>query len=323
MRVLVTGITGFVGGHLAEALLAREGMHLYGLSRSARWPAEWAHLAGQVPLLACDLTDRAAVERVVAQVRPEWVFHLAGYAHVGQSFADVDAVWANNLDATRQLYEAILRWGGRPRILYVSSGHVYGTPAGPEVSFDEASPLQPTSPYAASKAAADLMSYQYSQSAGLHVVRARPLNHVGPRQAPHYAVANFARQLAAIEAGQQPPIVETGNLAACRELTDVRDVVQAYVLLLEHGQPGEVFNVGSGQAYSMHTVLDRLIALTRVPVEVRPQAELMRPVDAPVLRLNSSRLRAVTGWAPRWSLEQTLSDALDYWRTVFRSGDRQ
>jgi GDP-4-dehydro-6-deoxy-D-mannose reductase len=315
MRILITGVTGFAGGHLAEMLLAQGERQLFGLSRRADWPAELRHLAGRVSLNGCDLCDGAGVEAVLGQVRPEWIFHLAGYAHAGQSFREPEAAWAGNLTATRCLYDAIERWGGRPRILYVGSGLVYGDAEGPEEAYAEDAVLRPASPYAASKAAADLASFQYTRTSGLDIVRVRPFNHIGPRQSPQYAVAHFAQQIAAIERGRQLPVLQTGDLNTWRDLTDVRDMVRAYIALLEHGLGGAVYNAGTGTAHCMRSVLDGLLALARVRIEVRQHAGLVRPADAAVVRANANRLRDETGWTPRISLEQTLADTLAYWRT--------
>jgi GDP-4-dehydro-6-deoxy-D-mannose reductase len=314
MRVLVTGITGFAGGHLAEALLAAGGAEVHGVARHGAWPEESRHLAGRLVLHACDLADRARLTAVLAEVRPERVYHLAGYAHVGQSLKEPDAAWAGNLGATRSLYQALADWGGRPRVLYVGSGLVYGDPATPEQAHDEGCLLRPTTPYSASKAAADLLSYQVTRATGLPVVRARPFNHVGPRQAPSFALAHFARQVAAIERGLQPPVLETGNLSPRRDVTDVRDMVQAYVLLMEHGKFGEAYNIGTGQTHAMQEMLERLLRLAPVRVEVRQRADLVRATETPAVRADAGRLRRETGWAPRYPLEQTLADMLAYWR---------
>jgi GDP-4-dehydro-6-deoxy-D-mannose reductase len=316
MRILITGITGFVGGHLAEALLAAGPVELVGVSRHADWPAPWRHLTNRVPLRPCDLTDGPALEALLRDVQPEQVYHLAGYAHVGQSFREPDAAWAGNLTATRCLYDAVTRWGGRPRILYVGSGMIYGDADKAEQAQHEDTPLRPASPYAASKAAADLASYQYTRSPGLDIVRVRPFNHIGPRQSAQFAVASFARQVAAIEHGRQPPVLETGNLTPRRDLTDVRDVVAAYRLLMERGRTGEAYNVGSGTTHAMQDVLDRLRALSRVQIEVRQKAELVRATETKAVRADASRLRRETGWAPRYTLDQTLGDTLAYWRTT-------
>ena len=314
MRIVVTGGTGFAGGWLAETLLARGGVELFCLSRRAKQPPEWADKAQEMTLFACDLCDRDAVEAALRDIRPQQIYHLAGYAQVGQSFEEPDVAWSGNLTATRALYEATARWGGRPRILFAGSGLVYGDPDGPDESQDEKCLLRPNSPYAASKAAADLLSYQMAVDPGLEIVRARPFNHIGPRQSSQFAVANFARQAAAIERGELPPVLETGNLGSRRDMTDVRDTVAAYALLMQKGRGGEAYNVGSGQNVSMQTVLDRLLALGGLKVEIRQRQELMRAVDQAVARVDASKLRRETGWAPRYSLDQTLLDTLDYWR---------
>jgi GDP-4-dehydro-6-deoxy-D-mannose reductase len=323
MRILITGCTGFAGGYLTEALLARKEAELVGVSRRAQWPRLWRHLAGKVTLRVCDLGERKGIEAVLREVQPEQIYHLAGYASTGQSFREPDAAWAGNLYTTRNLYEAIIRWGGRPRVLYVSSGLVYDAPPTPGQLVDETYPLQPVSPYAASKAAADLASYQYSRAPGLDIVRVRPFNHIGPRQSSEYAVANFARQIAAIEKGRQSPLVETGDLSPRRDLTDVRDMAQAYVLLMDKGRGGEAYNAGSGAASSMREVLDRLVALAKVRVQVRQKAQKMRVTETSVLLADCGKLRRETGWEPRLSLEQTLADTLDFWRANFGRGGKE
>jgi GDP-4-dehydro-6-deoxy-D-mannose reductase len=314
MRVLVTGVTGFAGGHLAESLAAGHGFELCGLSRRGRWPAHWQHLASQVALHACDLSDTARVEKCLRQFQPQRIFHLAGYAQVGPSFHDADAAWSGNLTATRCLYEAVGRWGGRPRIVAVSSGMVYGDPFSAGATFVEDCPLRPASPYAASKAAADLVSYQVTRFPGLEVVRARPFNHIGPRQAADFAVAHFAQQIAAIERGRQPAILSTGNLAPVRDFTDVRDTVSAYALLMEAGVSGEAYNIASGHTFSIREVLNRLLALARRPIQIREQPQLLRAVDQPAICGDSGKIRRLTRWEPRFSLDQTLADTLAYWR---------
>jgi GDP-4-dehydro-6-deoxy-D-mannose reductase len=314
MRILITGITGFVGGHLAEHLLADPGVDLFGVCRGGGTSGEGGLPPERVRLCRCDLCDDRAVEAVLREVRPDVVYHLAGYAHAGRSVQEADAAWAGNLTATRCLYDAMIRWGGRPRTLYVGSGLVYGDSETPDQAQDENCVLRPATPYAASKAAADLASYQYTRSAGLDMVRVRPFNHIGPGQSPEYAVAHFAQQLAAIERGQRPPVLETGDLSPRRDLMDVRDVVRAYRLLVEHGRSGEVYNVGTGQARTMQEVLDRLRVLVKIPVEVRRRSDLVRAAETTVIRADASKLRRETGWAPVFTLDQTLNDTLEYWR---------
>jgi GDP-4-dehydro-6-deoxy-D-mannose reductase len=313
MRVLITGVTGFVGGHLAEALRAEGGHQLFGLSRRAVWASEWRHLAGEVDLRAADLHDGPDVERILRETRPDWLFHLAGYANTGRSFLEPDRCWADNLDATRALYAAIHRSGSKPRVLFASTGLVYGDPDQPGQACDESTTLKPASPYAASKAAADVLSYQVTRSPGLDVIRVRMFNQIGPGQPADYAVANFARQIAAIEAGQQPPVIDTGDLSAERDVTDVRDMVRAFVLLMRHGLTGAAYNAGRGQTYRIQDLLQRLLKLARVAVDVRQKSD-GRQGDTTVVRADPRKLQAATGWAPVYDLDQTLADVLEYWR---------
>ena len=314
MRVLITGVTGFAGGHLAEALLARTDAEVVGTGRGEEWPADARHLANQIELCRCELCEGATVEALLRRMRPDQIYHLAGYANTGKSFQQPDVAWAGNLTATLCLYDAVQRWGGRPRILYVGSSLIYGDAEAPGHACDENAPLRPVSPYAASKAAADLASYQYTRSPGLDIVRARPFNHIGPRQSPQYAVAHFAKQIAAIERQERSPVLVTGDLHPLRDLTDVRDTVAAYVLLMEKGRTGEAYNVATGTAHSIEAVLTQLLAFAKVPIEVRQQADLVRAADLGAIEVNAAKLRRETGWTPRYSLDQTLADILTYWR---------
>jgi GDP-4-dehydro-6-deoxy-D-mannose reductase len=314
MRILITGVTGFAGGHLAEYLGQDSASELFGMCRSAVWPEPLGHLRDRVRLHPCDLTDAAGVESHVRRIAPDQIYHLAGYAHAGQSLRDADAAWNGNWLATRVLYDAIETAGIKCRILFVGSGLVYGHPDAPNHAHDENCPLLPANPYASSKSAADLMSYQYARFPGLDIVRARPFNHIGPRQSPQFAVAHFAKQIAAIERGEQSPVLETGNLSAMRDFTDVRDVVRAYVLLTERGQTGEVYNISTGVTYSMQQVVDRLLGLAQCRVQVSPQPRLMRAAEMATVRGNSSKLRDEIGWSPAISFDQTLIDTLNAWR---------
>ena len=314
MRVLITGITGFVGGHLAERLVAEGGHEVAGTSRRGEWPADLRHLEARVRLVAADLNDESRWRDVLRDVRPEWVFHLAGYAKTGQSYREPDACWRDNLDGTRTLYRAIEKSGLKPRILFASTGLVYGDPDAGRTDFDESAALKPASPYAASKAAADLLSYQVTRSPGLDVVRIRLFNQIGPRQSADYAIANFARQIAAIEAGRQVPVLETGDLSAYRDLTDVRDMTAAIHTAIELGDSAEVYNAGRGEVWRIDDVLKRLVALARVKPEIRSKVEAGRTAETAFSRADPAKLRGKTGWRPRLELDDTLADILEGWR---------
>jgi GDP-4-dehydro-6-deoxy-D-mannose reductase len=313
MRILITGMTGFVGGHLADSLLAR-GDTLFGLDRGGAWPPQLAHLAGKAELFTADLTDTDRTESIVAQTRPDWVMHLAGFANPGRSYLEPDRCWRDNLFATRSLYDAILRTPLRPRILFVSTGLIYGEPDDANGVCDERTTLKPATVYAASKAAADVLSYQYTRWPGLDIVRVRLFNQIGPRQSADYAAANFARQIAAAEAGKQPPVLETGDLSGRRDITDVRDMVAAFPLLLEKGKTGEAYNAGRGDTYSMQELLDRLLRMARVKLEVRQKIDPGRRADTTITKADPRKLRAATGWEPRIPIDQTLADILADWR---------
>lgn len=316
MRILITGITGFVGGHLVEHLVAAGGHALTGVSRRGQWPAALAHLAPHARLVASDLCDRAATEGLLRDARPDWAVHLAGYANTGGSFKDPDRAWGENLTATRALYDALATAAPKARVLFVSTGLVYGEPDRPGEACDELTTFKPASPYAASKAAADIVSYQYARSPGLDIVRVRLFNQIGPRQSADFALPNFARQIAAAEAGKQAPEVHTGDLSARRDITDVRDIVAAFPLLLEKGASGEAYNAARGDSYQIQDLLDRLVAMARVPIKVVQKVEPGRKADTAVTRADARKLRAATGWEPRMPLERSLTDILDYWRSL-------
>ena len=318
MKALVTGITGFVGGHLGEHLL-EQGDAVVGLSTSGQWSAFSAHLADSVRLESFDLLQDSvdSLSRLITRKRPEVVYHLAAQANPSASLGDPRGTWDLNLGGTMTLLEAV-RGSGLdpiPRVVIVGTGVSYGNPSPEDLPVTERCPMRPNNPYAASKAAADLLGIQQFLSHGTPVVIARPFNHAGPRQDDRYVLSSFARQVAEVERGLRDRI-EVGNLNVVRDFTDVRDIVLAYRLLAQSGRPGEVYNIGTGRHEPLDALLDTLRRLARCPVEVVVDPSRVRPVDQPLLLADSSKLRADTGWAPRYSTEQTLADMLDYWRSV-------
>lgn len=312
MRCLITGANGFIGGHMAEALLAEGGHVLAGIGKSAAWPEACRHLGEHIPLTALELSNTAGIESLLRAFQPDWIFHFAGYANTGRSFKEPDLCWADNVDGTRSLYRAVQASGLAPRILFVSTGLVYGEPRSGS-AFDETPEFRPASPYAASKAAADALSFQMAMQPGLDIVRVRLFNQIGPRQSADYAIANFARQIAAIEAGA-PPLLETGDLAAQRDITDVRDIVAAFRLLMQHGERGEAYNAARGETVAIRELLNGLLALARCRIEVRSRVDPARTTDTAVTRADNRKIRAATGWQPRISIQQSLQDILDNWR---------
>jgi GDP-4-dehydro-6-deoxy-D-mannose reductase len=318
VRVLITGVGGFAGSHLADYLLASPdsetevwGCDLSGKPRPYH-PAE-------LKVLAADLRDPEAARAVVEQARPDRIFHLAGQAFVGDSWADPWPTLETNLRSQVNLCEAVLAVGIEPRILVLGSAEEYGRVAPEELPVRETCPLRPDSPYALSKVGQDLLGLQYYLSHRLPIVRVRPFNHIGPRQNRKFVAPAFASQVAAIEAGQQPPVIRVGNLGARRDFTDVRDMVGAYTLALEHGEPGEVYNLGSGRSWSIRDLLDTLLGLSRAKITIETDPARLRPADVAEMVCDAARFRARTGWAPRISFEQTLRDLLDYERGLVRT----
>jgi GDP-4-dehydro-6-deoxy-D-mannose reductase len=290
---LVTGGGGFVGTWLAEHLRA-EGDHVVSIDREV------------------EITDATAVREAVTTAAPDALYHLAALTHVGRSWDDPGEVFRVNALGTLNVLEAARACTRQPRVLIVSSAEVYGSVTEDELPVNEESPLAPVTPYGASKVAAEFLAIQAHLGYGLPVVRVRPFNHVGPGQAPGFVVASLASRI--VEArGSDAKDVRVGNLGARRDLTDVRDVVRAYRLLIERGSPGEVYNVCSGEDVSIEEVARRLLELAGVDLQLVVDPALARPVDVPVLRGDPGKLHSATGWEPEIDLTKTLRDVLDHW----------
>jgi GDP-4-dehydro-6-deoxy-D-mannose reductase len=314
MRVLITGFTGFVGSHLADYLIARGDVDVYGTHRWRSRMDNVEHLRGRVTLVECDLREPGAVRHMLAAARPDRIFHLAAQSYVPTSWILPTETLSVNVLAQLNLFEGLRDLTLPARVHIAGSSEEYGRVLPSEVPITEANPLRPLSPYAVSKVAQDMLAYQYWMSYRLHVVRTRGFNHTGPRRGEVFVTSNFARQIAEIEKGMREPVVRVGNLEALRDFTDVRDMVRAYWLALEHGEPGEVYNIASGRSYTIRQVLDTLLELAHVKVEIREDPARLRPSDVQVLVGDSSRLRRLTGWEPTIPFEVTLRDILEYWR---------
>jgi GDP-4-dehydro-6-deoxy-D-mannose reductase len=314
MRALLTGISGFVGGHLTEHLVA-EGDLVVGLCASGQWPEDLAHLGRHARIERFDIVEEseAKLADLIQRKLPEVIYHLAAQSNPQASFADPRATWALNFWGTFNLLEAVKLSGQNPRVVLVSSGVCYGNPPPELIPVSEVCPLRPNNPYAASKAAVDLLGIQHYLTHGTHVVVVRPFNHAGPRQSPRYVLAALAQQVAQVEAGRLPR-VEVGNLDVIRDFTDVRDVVRGYRLLATGGQPGEIYNLGSGSGTRIADAIEHLRSLANVPIEVHVDQALVRPVDQAVLVADASKLRAAVGWEPQYSIQKTLADMLEFCR---------
>ncbi len=305
--VLVTGAAGFAGSHLLEHLAGSA--ELVGWARSDPPPAV-ARLArwGRV-----DMLDAAAVRRELEVLRPVAVYHCAGHAHVADSWQDTSKPLAGNVLTTHHLLDGLRRAGRGARVIIPGSATVY---AGSDQPHREDSPIAPSSPYALSKLAQEQLGQRAGAEDGIDVILTRPFNHVGPRQSPKFSVSGMTRQIVAIERGEMEPVISVGRLDTARDITDVRDTVRAYALLMERGVPGTVYNIASGVARTMRMVLDALIGRSRVRVAVEVDPTRLRPHDDLVLVGDATRLRTETGWVPQIPFDRTLDDLFEYWRSV-------
>lgn len=312
MITLVTGIDGFAGSHLSD-LLTRRRHTVHGTTRRER-PDPRAELAASAITHRVDLLHQDQVDAMVREVRPGWVFHLAALSSPAASWDDPGGTIATNARMQANLLGALLSLHPMPRVLVVGSGDEYGRPQGRNRRLNEDAPLRPITPYGVSKVTQDLMALQYFLGRELPAIRVRPFNHAGPRQAPNFAIASFAQQIARIELDKQPPTLKVGNLEARRDFTDVRDIVRAYLLAVEKGKPGEVYNIGSGSAPRLRELLALLLKMTRVKIALEVDAARKRAAEADVYVCNAGRFQRLTGWRPRISLERMLHDTLQYWR---------
>lgn len=311
--VFVTGAAGFVGGYLSRALVARAAK-VWGFGLETGAPA--------LPLEGWERGDVCEPEVLAAalgRVRPDAVVNLAGQASAARSFEDPAGTFRVNVIGAWSVLDAVRRVVPHARVLQVGSGECYGPqPEGTRVAED--APFRPVSPYAQSKAAADAMAQMYGETHDLDVVRVRSFGHTGPGQPPRFVLPSFAQQIVAIERGTTPPVLHVGNLDVTRDLSDVRDVVAAYVALLGRGTRGAAYNVGSGSGVRLTDVVAMLTDLAHVDVRVEVDADRVRPSDVPYLVGDTTRLRNDTGWTPRHALRETLADVLESWRGVGAAG---
>ena len=343
MRVLITGITGFAGSHLAEYILANHpDIAVYG---TYRWRSRMENLdalsasgkletiegryptgatlrddsrQARVTLLHCELTDAGAVERLISSVQPQRIFHLAAQSFVQSSFDEPAATLRINIESQLNILEAIRRHDSQIRMHVAGSSEEYGLVHPDEVPMKETNPLRPLSPYGVSKVAQDKLAYQYFKSYGLHLVTTRGFNHTGPRRGTHFVTSTMARQIALVEAEKNAPVIYHGDLTSKRDWTDVRDMVRAYWVALDKGEAGEVYNVGSGKCWTIREMLDMLLSHSTAKITMREDPARLRPSDVKILWADTSKFHRATGWEPRIPFEQTLADLLDYWRERVR-----
>lgn len=314
MKSLIIGGAGFVGGYLARHLLTLG--HEVAITKI---PSEQTAAAG-VSVYDLDIRDQDAVSEVLKNVRPDMVFHLAAQSSVAVSWKHPQLTADINIKGILNVLDGLRRYGGNPRVLLVGSGEEYGYVLPEETPVRETNPVRPGNIYAATKACQNMVGRIYAQAYDLDLVMVRPFNHIGPNQSPVFVAADFCKQAAEIEAGMREAVIRVGNLNVRRDFTDVRDVVRAYALLVQKGQAGETYNIGSGHAVRIGDILRTILDQSAASIRVEVDSEKLRPADVPVMEADISKMQRLTGWKPQIRLEQTIEDMLGYWRKVAANG---
>ncbi len=317
-RILITGISGFVGGYLVEQCRALfPDARLFGLCRHTAYRNR-VEAMEYVTLLTADITHPEQMRQAVIQSRPDLIFHLAAQSSVAASWDDPLSTLQINAGGIIQLLETLRAEHLSPRVVLVGSGEQYGLVKPEENPINEECLPRPINPYGIAKLAQDLYGYQYFISYGIPILRTRPFNHFGPRQPSKFVVANFARQIALIEQGKAEPVLSVGNLQTRRDFLPVEDVVRAYLALAQQGSPGNAYNIGSGHAYAIGEILEMLLAHSSVSIQVCEDPARLRPADVPLLVADISRVIKDTGWRPILELSSALEQTLEYWRITVR-----
>jgi GDP-4-dehydro-6-deoxy-D-mannose reductase len=310
MRALITGISGLAGGYLADRLIG-EGFEVFGLDT-----APLSENRDSVVFHECDVTDEGKVSRVIDEVRPDFIVHLASIGLTERQRRITEKLYEINVLGTLNVFEAVLKTEIDCRILVTGSSAAYGfTPEG-ENPIKESNLLRPINHYGTSKAAQDMLGYQYWKGFDLKVIRTRTFNNTAPGESPEFVCSGFAKQIAQMEKGLMEPVISVGNLSPVRDFTDTRDVIEGYCLLLHNGMPGEVYNICSGKGVSVEHILGILGELSTVCFRVRQTKERTRSIDVPIQIGDYSKIVELTGWRPRIELRRTLADILDYWRVT-------
>lgn len=312
-KVLITGITGFAGSHLADFLLSK-GHEVYGITRWRSKTENIDHIKDKIKLVNADIRDGYSLQKVFKEIRPDFCFHLAAQSFVLESWNSPIETLSTNILGTANVLEAIRLTCPRCKVLVAGSSEEYGKVYQDEIPIKETNPLRPMSPYGVSKVATDKLGILYFMSYGLPVVVTRAFNHTGPRRGEVFVTSTFAKQIAEIEVCRQAPQIKVGNLGSFRDFTDVRDTVEGYWLAVLKGVAGEVYNICSGRPVMIGNLLTMLLEMTQIRIEVVKDQSRMRPSDVPLLIGDCSKFKELTSWEPKIPFSKTLEDLLNYWR---------
>jgi GDP-mannose 4,6-dehydratase len=323
-KVLITGITGFVGSHLAEYIIQKHPtVKILGLARWRSPTNNIDHIINKLTIKYGDLVDLPSLKSLLLEEKPDVIFHLAAQSYVPYSYTAPIATLESNILGTCNLLEAIkelkLSYKYDPIIHICSSSEVYGQVQAGETPIKETNPFRPASPYAVSKVGEDMLAQQYWDSWKIKTLRTRMFTHTGPRRGSVFAASNFAKQIAAIEAGLQEPVVYVGNLDSVRTFCDVRDAVKAYWLLITKCKPGEVYNIGGVETMTVRDMLNKLLKLSTVKnIKIKIDPKRLRPSDVTLQIPSTEKFEKDTGWKPTIKFDQTLKDTLNYWRDYYK-----
>lgn len=315
MKVLITGVGGFVGSHLADFIAANTDSSLFGVIRDPEKNENVRQLDGRIELASCDITDFQSVFKVIKEIKPEIIFHVAGQAFVPSSFEHAADTFKTNVIGTINIFEAVKASDITPRIIVVTSGEVYGETFGVPALHSEQSIPQPVNPYAASKTSVDYIAQTYKKYEGLNIVIARPFNHTGPRQKPNFVCSSLAKQMVAIQKLKSPKILRVGNIKARRDFTDVRDIVRGYWMLSQiDNKHNYIFNLCSGNIYSIEEIIKLCEEILGEKFELNVEPKRLRGYDIQLLAGNASAINLSVGWKAEIPLKKTLIDLIEYWK---------
>lgn len=315
MKSLIIGGAGFVGAYLVRHLMNDLGQDVV----VTKMPREQVKVDGvdmdSIQVCDLDILQKESIVALFREIRPDYIYHLAAQSSVSVSWKNPALTVDVNVKGGVNILEALRELEDKPRVLFIGSGEEYGHILPGETPIKEGNVPRPGNIYAATKVCQNMLAKIYADAYGLDVMMVRAFNHIGPNQLPLFVVADFCKQVAEIEAGNREPVMKVGNLSAKRDFTDVRDVVRAYALLMKSGCAGETYNIGSGHAIAIEDILKCILDRSSVEIRVEVDPERLRPVDVPIIEADTTKVYEATGWKPEISLEQTIRETLDYWRT--------
>lgn len=306
MKALITGVNGFVGNYLSKYLI-EQGYTVYGTVIEDNVQMD------NINIKKMNLLNKSEVMETIKSIKPDYIYHLAGQSAVGLSWKEPTLTMNVNINGTINLLDSVRENNIDTKVLIIGSSDEYGVIKPEDCPINEEHPLNPTSPYAISKMTQEEVAKLYINSYKMNLIMVRAFNHIGPKQSKNFVVSDFASKVAEIENGAEP-IIRVGNLESYRDFTDVRDIVRGYVMLMENGTIGELYNIGSGNAYKIQDILDMLLSLANTKIKVETDPDKLRPSDVPIIQCDNSKIKSHINWVPQYDIKNTLKDTLDYWR---------